>query len=297
MKKLLFPLVYILGFLLFPRMLFSQIEITAGAAFPLGSYLDEVQTFPLNNNKIFKLPDGNYLYGAQIGMDVGLKYRLKIHQNLGAFCGVNMIWNPVKKDFKKHIENNIGLITGDYNVKTGQYFHIPIMAGLHYTYHASKEFGIFVEAGGGVNLLQRSPFQITATIQNYVDENKSYDFEILSKYDLATTFCFQAGVGAVVNNRFLISVHYYGLGSSPAKGTTTTKGFTALIDDLNNLETQIPLLTDFLNSFNGNIDKSLKFNSERKMFSQVISFTFGVRFGVCKKEKNKTSITTEKKNI
>lgn len=291
MKKSLIIASFI-AILSLPIKIFSQVEITVGPSFPLGAYLDDVKPFSSQ-----KLPDGNYLNGAQTGLDVGLKYRLKIYQGLSAFGGVNMIWNPVKKDFKEQLENKIGSFTSDYKVHTGQYFHIPIMLGLNYACKPTEEFGIFVETGCGINLLQRSPFDMTATTQFQLLDNKSYDIEIKSKYDMAYTFGFQAGVGAVVNNRFLISVHYYGLGSAPAKGTTTCTGFNAMTHDaVDAIVSTLPFLSDVLGNLNADIDGTEKFKSDQRMFSQVISMTFGVRFGECKKDSDvhKTTVKKEK---
>lgn len=295
MKKSLTILCFV-GILLFPTMSFSQVEITVGPSFPVGAYLDDVKTFS-SENGLLQIPDGNYLYGAKIGLDVGLKYRLKIYKGLSAFAGANMIWNPVKTDFKEQLENKAGMFTNDYEVSTGQYFHIPMMLGLNYTYNATDEFGIFAEAGCGVNLLQRSPFDFSATTQIALLDNKSYDVEIKSKYDMACTFGFQAGIGAVVKNRFLISVHYYGLGSAPAKGETTISGFNNMSNEaIAAITTSLPFLSSFLGNANVAIDGTTAFKSDKQMFSQMLSFTFGVRFGECKKNQNieKTTVKKEK---
>ncbi|MDD4848358.1 MAG: hypothetical protein PHR53_06315 [Bacteroidales bacterium] len=292
MKKSLIILSFI-GIMLIPMKGFSQIEITVGPSFPVGSFLDEVESF--QTDSIYHFTDGNYLSGARIGLDVGLKYRFKIHKKWQAFVGANLIWNPVKKSFQEEIENNISLFTEDYKVRSGQYFQIPVMAGVNYTYNPSDEFGIFVDAGCGVNIVQRSPFEVNRTLKNNLLQTKAYDVNIKSTYKTLYNFAFQAGIGAVVKNRYMIAVHYYGLGNMRSEGTTKIDGLDKIANDLNeNILQTFPFLAG-TNENPDKWDKSVDFKSDTKRFSQAISFTFGIRFGQCHQEKKPKAVTAKEK--
>lgn len=290
MKKAFITFCLMVPFFLTTKM-YAQFEVSIGPSFPVGLYLDEVETFQTDD--IYSLTDGNYISGARIGLDVGLKYRFKLYQGLQAFVGANLIWNPVKKTFQEQIENDINIFSSNYKVRTGEYFQIPIMAGLNYTYNPSDEFGVFVDAGCGVNIQQRSPFEVSTTIQYEIFNNKKYELSLKSDYKTLYSFAFQAGIGAVVKNRFMLSVHYYGLGSTAAEGTTTITGIDNMADDImNNISEVLPFIGTSENT--NNLDKTSSFTSDKKCFAQAISVTFGIRFGEChKKQKAETSVAAQ----
>lgn len=291
MKKTLI-LLSLLAMLLLSTKAYAQFEVSVGPSFPVGSYLDDVESFQTDD--IYNLTEGNYISGARIGIDVGLKYRLKLYKGLQAFVGANLIWNPVKKSFQEQVENDISIISSSNKVRTGEYFQIPIMAGLNYTFNPSDEFGVFVDAGCGVNILQRSPFEVSSIIQYELFSNKQYEVNLKSDYKTLCTFAFQAGIGAIVKNRYMISVHYYGLGSTAAEGTTNITGIDNIVNDLeNNIIEIFPSLAESFDNTT-KFDKTTAFKSDKKCFAQAISFTFGIRFGEChKKQKTESSISNQ----
>lgn len=193
-------------------------SIHFGGAFPMGGFgasdMDKGKCTLFNNVADYG--------GADVGFDLGVKAIVPILpvEGLSMIFNVEFMLNGLNDDVKDYFDDLRDFYEDIYgscdDITMSKYINIPVMLGLNYAYAVSPTFKLYGEASLGVN--ERA---ITKT-KVVIGDSDGTKYE--SSYDVATTFAYQAGVGFVVNDKFSIGLHYYGLGAHKVEGKSTTSG-------------------------------------------------------------------------
>lgn len=149
---------------------------------------------------------------AGTGFGLGFKYQFPIPQieNLRFLIGAEVMWNPLNSDAKDCIDEIIETEMGeDVNTTLPNYLNIPLMAGLNYSFGLTEKVKLYGELGLGLNVRIATKFMF---------DNEEDGATI--KYDNATSFAYQLGVG-VLFDKVSIGLHWYNLGSVKVKGEVT----------------------------------------------------------------------------
>lgn len=150
---------------------------------------------------------------AGTGFGLGFKYQFPIPQieNLRFLIGAEVMWNPLNSDAKDCIDEIIETEMGeDVNTTLPNYLNIPLMAGLNYSFGLTEKVKLYGELGLGLNIRIATKFMF---------ENEEEGVTV--KYDNATSFAYQLGVG-VLFDKVSIGLHWYNLGSVKVKGEVTS---------------------------------------------------------------------------
>lgn len=153
---------------------------------------------------------------AGTGFGLGFKYQFPIPQieNLRFLIGAEVMWNPLSADAKDYMDEiletakaeNETAVYMDVNTTFPNYLNIPLMAGLNYSFGLTEKVKLYGELGLGLNIRIATKFMF---------ENEEEGATI--KYDNATSFAYQLGVG-VLFDKVSIGLHWYNLGSVKVKG-------------------------------------------------------------------------------
>mgnify|MGYP002673313960 CR=1 FL=1 len=173
---------------------------------------------------------------AGTGFGLGFKYQFSIPQieNLRFLIGAEVMWNPLNSDAKDYIDEIIETQkaknqTADYmdiNTTFPNYLNIPLMAGLNYSFGLTDKVKLYGEFGIGLNIRIATKFMLENEERGSIyDGYYYYDYagrsEVTFKYDNATSFAYQLGVG-VLFDKVSIGLHWYNLGSVKVKGEVTS---------------------------------------------------------------------------
>ena len=183
---------------------------------------------------------------AGTGFGLGFKYQFSIPQieHLRFLIGAEVMWNPLNSDAKDYIDEIIETQkaenqTADYmdvNTTLPNYLNIPLMAGLNYSFGLTEKVKLYGELGLGLNIRIATKFMLENEERGSIyDEYYYYDYagraEVTFKYDNATSFAYQLGVG-VLFDKVSIGLHWYNLGSVKVKGKMTSS--TSITYDYDN---------------------------------------------------------------
>ena len=110
----------------------------------------------------------------------------------------------------------------DINTTFPNYLNIPLMAGLNYSFGLTDKVKLYGEFGIGLNIRIATKFMLENEERGSIyDGYYYYDYagrsEVTFKYDNATSFAYQLGVG-VLFDKVSIGLHWYNLGSAKVKG-------------------------------------------------------------------------------
>jgi len=200
MKKVLFSFTAMLFAILFSVNAYSQsnFSIHAGAAFPMGEFGSD------------NLNDEN-AGGAAVGFNLGVKYVHQLNETgLGLLVGGDFNYNALKSGVKDDIKSVFGQ---GVDVTFYKYMNIPLTAGLHYTYKANSQVSLFGELGVGADFLK---------VTNMTAEANGQKVEMV--FDLSTQFAYTVGGGLQLNDKYLLGLHYYGLGDHNVGGQMKYNG-------------------------------------------------------------------------
>ncbi len=189
----------------------NGLTVRLGGNFPVGEFGegDKLASLAIDNAKAA-------LGGAAIGYNLGLKYQVKVIAGLNAFASADFFYNGLKEDIKENLTEVLKVDDG--NITLPSYMNAPVMLGLNYAFLNKSKINPWVEAGAGVNFRSITKKVTEGAVGTLVAANGE------SLYDLATTFAWQAGLGVSFNNTITLGLHYYGFGSAPVEGETTTDG-------------------------------------------------------------------------
>lgn len=163
-------------------------SLSIGASIPTGDFADDDDA------------------GAGVGLNIGLKYLYPLNQNgLGLYFSTDFNFNGLKQDLRDDLEDN-----SDIDVKFSKFINIPITTGLNYSYNANENVSLFSSVGVGLNFLKITDMEL-----EFDSSNKA-----TTSFDLSTQLAYKIGVGAVFNNKYIIGIHYNGLGNHSIKGET-----------------------------------------------------------------------------
>ena len=211
----------------------TQFSIYAGGAFPMGNLkAGELKTDNSGgwDNRDNKIPskwalmyeNGNQGYagiGFNIGMD--LLFPIQSVDGLGITLGADFFYNGYNselKDYFSDLEDKDNAPT----YKKPRIMNTPILLGVRYLYEVNDGFGLFAEAGAGVNLRFISSYKEEGE-DNYTPYYRDGEYTKTIKYDMATTFSYRIGIGIMLAEHFSIGIDYYGLGSSKVTGKSKTE--------------------------------------------------------------------------
>lgn len=217
MKKLIVSLTAIVITIFLAGNVYSQggFSVHAGPAFPLSDFGDD---------DLFNDDDAG---GAGVGINLGGKYIYKLNdKGLGLYLDVDFILNGLKSSVKDDIEDDMG---SGMDITYMKYINVPITAGLHYAFNANEKFALFADLGIGADFLK-------VTKMTLEEDNE----ELAINYDLSTQLAYKFGVGLLISDKYLIGLHYNGLGKHDMEGEIEYDGET---EDLDDFELKVDILT------------------------------------------------------
>lgn len=217
-------LLVILAFVLGCGVLSAQTQtyLNLGLSLPTGDFADgdENEFAPLGESK-----EG----GAGIGANLGFKWVFPTKaKGLGILLSLDGIYNGLNQDVKDAFDDMVDEYEeegADVTLRKPNYINVPLMLGVNYCYEASDNFGIYGEAGLGLDarFITKFNLELEASGYDYYGDRYSLEETVTYKYDPAVAFAFQLGAGVLINKRFTIGVNLYNLGSSKIKGKYTDK--------------------------------------------------------------------------
>lgn len=190
----------------------NGLSIYAGGNFPVGTFGkgDKLSNIALSSLK-------SDLGGAATGVNLGLKYQLKVTGSLSAFASADLLYNGLKGEVKEDLK----LLGDDFSIP--EYLNIPVMLGANYTIVDILGVSLWAEVGAGINFcnITGDPISITT----FFGDDASYKF--------ASSFVWKAGVGVSVAKKVSLGLHYYGFGASDVSVASTIEtGVGELLTDL-----------------------------------------------------------------
>ncbi len=194
-------------------------SIHAGPSFPLADFGDD---------DIYDDDSGL----AAVGITLGGNYLYKLNnKGLGLNIGLNFKFNGLKSRAKDDVEEIIEDGFGeDVDIKFYKYINIPIIGGINYTYKASEQISLVGNIGIGPDFMKVT--NLTVEVDNE---------EAVSSHDLSTQLAYKIGGGLLLNDKFIISLDYYGLGKHRLKGEVKYENDPS--EELEDLKLKVSLLT------------------------------------------------------
>lgn len=191
----------------------SDTYLHFGLSIPSGSFGSKT-----NNCVLY----GNGAYGcADLGFNAGVKFLNHTKaEGLSVMFTVDGTYNSLQNNLKS--EDNVPYEIPEIEdipiiVRDSKYINIPIMLGLNYNLAFSRTWGMYVEAGAGINVRFITPCKITAF--DYTIEQKP-DYTFTKRYTTKFNFAYQFGGGITIKDAISIGVSYLDLGSALIQGTT-----------------------------------------------------------------------------
>jgi opacity protein-like surface antigen len=219
MKKVMISLTALLIALFLTGNLYSQsnFSLHVGPSFPLSDFGDDDM-------------DDDDTGGAGVGISLGGKYTYKLNDNgLGLYLGADFNYNGLKSSVKDDIEDEFDDMGVDVDITYIKYVNIPITAGLNYTFKANDQVSLFGDLGIGADF-----FKVT----NMTFEANNEEMEV--NYKLSTQLAYKIGGGLMIKDKYIIGIHYNGLGEHDLKGEMKYDGDT---EDLDDSKLKVSLLT------------------------------------------------------
>lgn len=193
----------------------AQFSLYAGGAFPMrnlkaGELKDDVPT-----KWALLYENGNKGY-AGIGFNVGMDVLFPISSvdGLGITLGADFLYNGYNSELKEFMDNleDAGDDIDEFSFKKPRIMNIPIMLGARYLYEVNDGFGVFGEAGVGLNIRTITSLELEIEDEYYGEYLKE-----TCDYKTAFTFAFKLGAGVMLAEHLSIGVDYYALGSSKVR--------------------------------------------------------------------------------
>ncbi|MBK7797933.1 MAG: outer membrane beta-barrel protein [Saprospiraceae bacterium] len=220
MKKLLITLTAIVIAIFFFGKVYSQnsFSVHAGPSFPLSEFGD---------GDI----DDDDSGGAGVGLSLGGKYLYQLNdKGLGLYLGADFNYNGLKSDVKDDIKDDFkDQFISDVDIKFRKYINVPVTAGLNYSFKGNDKISLFVNIGIGADILKLTNMTVEL-------DNEEVEFS----YKLSTQIAYKIGGGLLINDKFIIGMHYNGLGEHNLKGEIEYNGDS---QDLDDAKLKVSLLT------------------------------------------------------
>ena len=192
----------------------TNVYLNLGGAIPTGDFADGDETG-------FGLVSEDFTEGgAGMGFTAGLKFKFNTGlKGLGVVLSLDGIYNGLNSDVRDVFEDMENEYEEDYNdvkLRTPKYINVPLMVGANYTYDIKPQFGIYGEAGLGVD------FRYITNLELEVKDS-GYKASITDEYDPTFTFAYQLGAGVEINHKLTVGVNFYNLGSGKVSGKEKIK--------------------------------------------------------------------------
>ena len=249
--------------------LFAQnsFRITVGGSMPIGKFGDAEAYYSSSETKNllkWALLDEESKYGgAGMGFTVGLqgKFGFLGIEGLGATVSVDGFFNFLNSDINDYFDdykhNAFSRDDVTYiSITKPKYINVAPMVGLNYQHNISESFGIYAGFGVGANFRKITDYDIK--IEGF-DTYPAYKAKLYTEveYDMAVTFAYKIGVGAVIANRVVIGLDFFRLGNAKVKG----EGETSYVNNYHN--------------YNGNVLERFRGSKINPMF---LTLSVGVQF-------------------
>ena len=211
----------------------AQFSLYGGGAFPMGKLKagELKDQYPAKWALMAEKGDQGYAgIGFNVGMDI--MFPLNSVDGLGITLGADFFYNSYNSELKDWVSKIIDDgedYSESFSFKKPRIMNVPIMLGARYLYEVSDDFGIFAEAGLGVNLRFISQLKMEYEYEdyyysyNYGYVNYNVEESLTYKYKTAASFAFKVGAGIMLAEHFSIGVDYYALGSAKVKADMTYK--------------------------------------------------------------------------
>lgn len=203
----------------------NTFSLRAGLALPMGNYASATADYT-NNVLRYGLLDQTKKGGAGMGFCAGMqeKFGFSGVKGFGIIVSADFFYNSTNTDVSDFYEEYVSAnetSTKEYSFTLPKYIHVPIMAGVNYTYDINDKIGVFGEGALGVNL------RFITGYEAYAATTTTENIGRIS-YKTATTFAYRFGCGIIFAKRFTLGLSYIDHGSSKVKGeaTSETNGVT-----------------------------------------------------------------------
>lgn len=155
---------------------------------------------------------------AEIGFGLGAELSIKTGiSGLSWIFGMSAITNGVNSNqVQAKFQTDAG-DTVEVSSEFGRWTNIPVMSGLRYDFNLSDKIGVYGLVMGGINF-SWCPYK-SVTENFFTVDTISTVLADDSKFDIATDFGFQAGLGFVIAHTYNIGIRYLNLGTPRFDGT------------------------------------------------------------------------------
>lgn len=197
----------------------NTFSLRFGGVMPTSNYADVMADYS-NNVLRYGLADNSKKGGAGMGLTAGAQARFGVKniKGLGVILSGDVFFNSTNTDvvdyFEEYIDANESS-TYEISITTPKYLHIPILAGLNYTYDLKNNISLYGEGSIGANVRILTAFE---TYQATATQEQISTLE----YNIATNFAFKVGAGVIFNKKYSLGIDYYNHGTAKATGDRTT---------------------------------------------------------------------------
>ena len=161
--------------------------------------------------------------GAGVGLNIGGKYTFKLNdKGLGLYLGADFNYNGLKS-------SELDDMGADIDITYFKYINVPITAGLNFTFKANDQVSLFGDLGLGADFFKVTNMTMEA-------DNEELEFN----YKLSTQLAYKIGGGLLIQDKYIIGLHYNGLGEHNVKGEMKYDGDT---EDLDDTKLKVDILT------------------------------------------------------
>ena len=166
--------------------------------------------------------------GAGTGFAAGIdiSFAMPFYSNLEVLLQADYLQSNPSKDVQEYYETVFPRRYANFDdcsYTLPKYRHIPILAGVRYSYPMGRLFDLYGEAMCGVNIRMISDLSQRGITTDYTTESgRHYDefsFEEHYSYDNSLTFALQLGVGILIKSCVTVGANFCWLGSAPLTGT------------------------------------------------------------------------------
>lgn len=200
----------------------THFSLRLGGAFPTGKFADASANYN-NENLNWGLSDNSKKGGAGIGFTVGgqLKFDISSIKGMGVIASADFMYNILCSDINYYYDEMVDDLDNnntEFSITKPQYINIPVMVGLGYTYEATQNLGLFVEAGLGANIRM-----ITNEVYNTYIISSQRETINTYEYNTNVTFAYRVGAGLLFGGKYTLGVDYFSLGTAKVECTGYTE--------------------------------------------------------------------------
>jgi len=147
-----------------------------------------------------------YKSNPKLGLSGSISYSYMFTEsNFGLFAGFDFLYNGLNNDFKEAIEKWDDVLNAE-KPNFHAYYNLPISTGLLFNYMLNNALTITINSGLAFNILRIADF-----------DSELYK----AKTELSYNLGFKAGIGVVIQERFLATIDYFGLGNHDVNGSAS----------------------------------------------------------------------------